>query len=158
MRHRLRRLMRLLLHVEGTPHSTALAFGIGVWIAWSPLIGVHTALALGLAFLFRLNRLAILIGTYINNPWTVAPLYMAGTALGCVMLGISPRNLVSPDWSLVGRGFSGAALDGLRIYLWPFVVGNTVLGTAGGLAGYAILKRVLEARGSRAGLQDVTES
>ncbi len=146
MKHRLRRLMKLLLHVEGTPHTTALAFGIGVWIAWSPLLGIHTVLALGIAFLFRLNRVAILVGTYVNNPWTIAPLYMAGTTLGCALLGVSPRDLVSPDWSSMGHGFSGAALEGVRVYLWPFVVGNTVLGAAGGFVGYAILKRVLEVR------------
>src|SRR5262249_22476580 len=83
---RLQRAVQILLHVEDTPHRTALSFAIGVAIAFSPLLGIHTLLALGIAFLFRLSRGPMLVGAYINNPWTLAPMYMAGTLLGCSIL------------------------------------------------------------------------
>jgi uncharacterized protein len=136
MRSRVRRALRVLLHVEDTPHRIALAFGVGVWIAFCPLLGVHTLLALGIAFAFRLSRVAILLGAYINNPWTLAPLYLAGTVVGCVLMGVSTEGLAAVDWKLVS----------LRPYLWPFILGNTVLGVAGGFAGYALLRRLLERR------------
>ena len=142
----LRRTAGQLLQLDDTPHRTALAFGIGVWLAFSPLLGLHTVLALLIAFLFRLNRAAILVGIYINNPWTLAPLYTAGTVVGCEILGVSSAELTSIDWHLHGRAFYRALFENLRPFVWPFVVGNTVLGVAGGIVGYVVLREILERR------------
>ena len=143
---KLRRAFHAIFHVQDTPHRIALAFGLGVFIAFSPLLGIHTGLALGLAFLFRLSRVAILAGAWTNNPWTLAPMYMAGTALGCGILGVSPESLESIDWSLHGRAFYAALWEGLRPLLVPFVVGNTVLGLIAGLLSYLVVRSLLERR------------
>ena len=143
---KLRRAFHAILHLQDTPHRIALAFGVGVFIAFSPLLGIHTGLALGLAFLFRLSRVAILAGAWTNNPWTLAPMFMAGTALGCGLLGVSPESLESIDWSLHGRAFYAALWEGLRPLLVPFVVGNTVLGVIAGLLSYLVVRSLLERR------------
>jgi len=150
MRGRLRRALDLLFKLEDTPHRTALSFGIGVWIAFFPILGTHTGMALAIAFLFRLGRVPILLGAYINNPWTLAPLYLAGTLVGCALLGVSTEGLARVDWGLDGRAFYRAMLAGLRPYLWPFFLGNTLLGLAGGTVGYLGLRSALEARGGSA--------
>ncbi|MBI3932442.1 MAG: DUF2062 domain-containing protein [Acidobacteria bacterium] len=151
MSGRLRRTLDILLHVEDTPHRTALAFGIGVYIAFFPILGIHTGLALAIAFLFRLGRVPILLGAYVNNPWTLAPMYMAGTLLGCFVLSVAPHGLGEVDWHLTGRAFYRTLFATLRPYLWPFVLGNTVLGLLGGIAGYFALRLVLERRCAAAG-------
>lgn len=146
MSGRLRQSIGVLLHVPDTPHRTALAFGIGVWIAFFPVLGIHTLMALAIAFGFRLSRVAMLLGVYLNNPWTLAPLYAAGTAVGCVLLGESPREAFREvDWHAGMR----ALLESLRPLLWPYVLGNTVLGLLGGAAGYWALRRTLERRTAR---------
>ena len=142
----LRRTVGQLLQLDDTPHRLALAFGLGVWLAFFPILGVHTILALLIAFVFRLNRAALLVGVYVSNPWTLAPLYMAGTVLGCEIFGVSSAELTSVDWSLHGRAFYRALFENLRPFVWPFVVGNTVLGVAGGLIGYIVLREILERR------------
>jgi len=146
MSGRLARTVQILLHVEDTPHRIGLAFGVGVFIAFSPLLGIHTLMALGVAFAFRLSRAAILVGTYINNPWTLAPLYMAGTLLGCALLGIPSEGLSQINWQLHGWEFLSSLFVHLRPYLWPFVIGNTLLGTLGGLLGYFVLREILVRR------------
>jgi len=143
---RLRSFVVALLHVDGTPHRTALAFGLGVFIAFSPLLGIHTGMALALAFACRLSRVAILTGAYINNPWTLAPMYMAGTLVGCQMLGVSPGGLSQINWHLHGRAFYSALIESLWPYFWPYVVGNTALGAVCGLVGYLALRAILERR------------
>jgi hypothetical protein len=150
MTERLRRLLQVLLHIEDTPHRTALAFGVGVLIAFSPFLGIHMGIALLVAFLFRLNRVAILLGTYLNNPWTLAPIYLAGTSLGCVLLGVSSDGLEAIDWDLHGAAFFESLWVTLRPYLWPFLIGNTLLGVACGALGYVVLRRFLERRAAAA--------
>ncbi|HEY8148344.1 MAG TPA: DUF2062 domain-containing protein [Vicinamibacteria bacterium] len=158
MTERLRRILQVLLHIEDTPHRTALAFGVGVLIAFSPFLGIHMGIALLVAFLFRLNRVAILFGTYLNNPWTVAPIYLAGTSLGCLLLGVSKDGLDAIDWDLTGAAFREALWATLRQYVWPFLVGNTLLGIACGLVGYVLLRRFLERRAAQRAAHPVPEA
>lgn len=146
MSSRLGRAVEVLLRTQDTPHRTALAFAIGVFIAFCPLLGIHTALALGIAFAFRLSRVPMLLGAFINNPWTLAPLYLAGTLLGCALLGMPTGGLSEIDTSLHGTAFYRALYASLKPYLWPFVIGNTLLGVFAGLAGYLGLRHVLEKR------------
>jgi uncharacterized protein (DUF2062 family) len=146
MTERVRQIVQLLLHIEDTPHRTALAFGIGIVIAFSPFLGIHMGIALLVAFLFRLNRVAILLGTYVNNPWTLAPMYVGGTSLGCLLLGVSKDGLDTIDWDLHGAEFLQDLWATLRPYLWPFLLGNTLLGILCGFAGYVLLRRYLERR------------
>jgi uncharacterized protein (DUF2062 family) len=150
MSGRFRRAVGELLHLEDTPHRIALAFGLGIWIAFSPLLGLHTIIALAIAFAFRLSRAAILIGCYVNNPWTLAPLFLAGTVVGCALLGISTEGLATIDWDQHGLAFYRDLLAHLRPYLWPFVVGNTVLGVLFGTLSYFALRTILIRRAATA--------
>lgn len=140
---------QILRQVEGSPDRVAAAFGVGVFIAFFPILGLHTLLALAVAVPLRLNKVAILIGAWLNNPWTIAPMYSAGTLLGCVLLGVPPVNPASSvDWSLKGRAFYEALTVSLEPLLWPFVVGNLALGLAAGLASFLLLRSVLSRRRS----------
>lgn len=146
MSGRLKRAAGILLHIQDTPHRTALAFAIGVSIAFNPLLGVHTLLALGVAIVLKLNRVAMLLGAFINNPWTIAPLYMAGTLVGCFLLRVPAEGLARIRWS------EGTATlwQALLPFLWPFVVGNLLLGTLCALPSYFLLRRFLERRAAAA--------
>jgi uncharacterized protein (DUF2062 family) len=142
----LRQTGRVLLRVEDTPTRVALAFGIGVFIAFFPVIGIHTLVALGLAFAFRLNRVAIVAGAWTNNPWTIAPMFTAGTLVGCALLGVSPASLAVVDWSLHGRAFYRSLVAGVSPLVAPFVVGNLVLGGIAAVLAFVVLRAVLVRR------------
>ena len=144
MRRRLARLVHILLCLDDSPAHVALSFAVGVWIAFFPLFGIHTGLALVLAFALRLNRAAILLGAYVNNPWTLAPLYMSGTLVGCALFGVSPARLWNVEWAHTWNPL--ATLVALQPLLWPFVVGNLLLGTVVSVATYWLMRRVLERR------------
>ena len=145
---RIRQRLQLLLQVDDSPHRIALAFGVGVWIAFFPILGIHTGMALAIAFAFKLNRVAILLGTWVNNPWTIAPMYTAGTLLGCMLTGVSPAGLQEIDWGGMGGGSFREtfrrAMHALAPFLWPYCLGNTLLGFAGGAASYFALRGFLE--------------
>jgi uncharacterized protein (DUF2062 family) len=150
MKGRLQRALNILLHIQDTPHRIALSFAIGVSIAFNPLLGLHTLLALLVAFALRLSRVAMLLGAFINNPWTIAPLYMAGTIVGCALLGVPSVGLSQIDWSLD----ASALWDALSPFLWPFVIGNLVLGALCALPAYFLMRRYLERRAARAAVAE----
>src|SRR3712207_5042061 len=84
----LRGAFRRLLALDDPPERTALAFSIGVFIAFSPFLGLHTILATLLAFAFRFNKIAIYTGTFINNPFlTLVPIIIVSYAIGAFLMG-----------------------------------------------------------------------
>jgi uncharacterized protein (DUF2062 family) len=140
------RAAQILRQIEGEPTRVAAAFGIGIFLAFFPILGIHTAIALGVAILFRLSKVAILLGAWVNNPWTIAPLYGAGTFVGCILLGVKPIDAAAVDWSLSGRAFYEGLRATLAPLLWPFVLGNLVLGAVAGLVAFVVLRAVLSRR------------
>lgn len=84
----LRQAFTSLSRVSDTPERTAFAFAIGVFYGFGPLLGLHTILAVATAFVFRLNKVAILLGTWSNLPWIVVPFYAFATWVGITLLGL----------------------------------------------------------------------
>jgi uncharacterized protein (DUF2062 family) len=83
----MRDLIKKLLHIDDTPERTALAYSIGIFLGFSPFLGLHTLGGLALAFLFRLNRVAILLGVWTNTPWWIVPYYILATWVGMWVTG-----------------------------------------------------------------------
>jgi uncharacterized protein (DUF2062 family) len=80
-------LFKKLLHIEDTPERTALAYSIGIFLGFSPFLGFHTLAGLAVAFLFNLNRVAILLGVWSNTPWWIVPYYTGATWVGMWVTG-----------------------------------------------------------------------
>jgi len=102
---RLKDLIRQLLHMDDTPEHTALAYAIGVLLGFSPFLGLHTIGGVAIAFLFRLNRVAVLVGVWMNLPWWIIPYYTVATAAGMKVTGfhLDPGLLASisdQGWSM----------------------------------------------------------
>ncbi|HVB38102.1 MAG TPA: DUF2062 domain-containing protein [Vicinamibacterales bacterium] len=143
-RDAVRRWSTTLLHIDDTPRRTAAAFALGVFFGFSPFLGLHTALALTCAFIFGLNRVAVLLGVYSNLPWTIAAWYALTTAVGAAML----RTKIPPAFarqlaelfqlSLLHREFWDGLGVLLRPLLWPYVVGSLLGATALALAIYPL--------------------
>ncbi|PYS97023.1 MAG: hypothetical protein DMF50_02190 [Acidobacteria bacterium] len=134
---RLRSWLRFALHTDDTPPRAALAFALGVFIAWTPLLGLHTVLALGLAFALGLNRVAVLAGTFVNNPWTLVPIYSVSVYLGSLILGTDldpPRFEGFDSWSDIGTFIAQC-----RPWIVPLTVGTLVLGTISALLAFPII-------------------
>ena len=147
-----RQVFRRLLAIDDPPERTALAFSVGVFIAFSPLLGFHTILATLLAFLFRFNKVAIYAGTFVNNPFlTLVPIIIASYTLGAFVLG-RPLRLPAEGMALLRDPhiFTGDYWRQLFKHSWdillPFAVGGTVLSFVSSLIAYPVTLRLLQAR------------
>src|SRR5262245_15748886 len=69
--------------LEGnTPLRQALAIGLGLYIGATPFIGLHLALAIGLGWLFGLNRVKVYAAAQISNPLVAPFLYAIEAQVG----------------------------------------------------------------------------
>jgi uncharacterized protein (DUF2062 family) len=133
---RLREWLRFILHTDDTPFRAALAFAIGVFIAWTPALGFHTLLALAIAFFFGLNRVAVVAGTFVNNPWTFVPIYTASAWLGSFLIGseVSAPRLEGKTWS---HFFDFLAQ--CRPWIVPLTMGTVILGFTCALVSFPVV-------------------
>jgi uncharacterized protein (DUF2062 family) len=128
MRKKPAHFFKKLLTLEDTPERIAKAFALGVFLAFSPLIGLHIVLGFGLAFFCGLNRFAMLLGLFINNPWTLVPIYAAGTYLGGLLIGFPPMPaLPSFELRLLWSVDFWRQLAGQWHILKPMIVGSFIL-------------------------------
>ena len=135
------RWLEALLHVHDTPARTAAAFGAGIAVGFSPFVGFHTVIGLVLAFVFNLNRVAVLAGMWVNLPWFMPPYYAATTALGAWMTAtpMPPKFLseLQAIWSLAGWRDRMTGLGRLlRPLLVPYTLGSTIVALPLGLLAY----------------------
>jgi uncharacterized protein len=127
---RIRSWLEQLLHTHDTPHRTAAAYALGVLLGFSPMLGLHTVLGLALAFVFRLNRVAVVLGVYSNLPWLVPAYYTVATIAGAAVLGVDvqPRALEEAmrAVSAASWGEYGGLARRLAPIMWAYVLGSTV--------------------------------
>jgi uncharacterized protein len=151
----LRSSLRRLLALDDPPERTALAFSVGVFIAFSPLLGLHTILATLLAFLFRFNKVAIYAGTLVNNPFlTLVPIILGSYALGALLTG-RPLSL-PPEGVALLRDPHLLTADYWRelwAHFWemlvPFALGGALLSAVCSLAAYPVTLKLLRANQRR---------
>ena len=75
--------------IRGHPREIALGLALGVFIAMSPFMGLHTAIALCLAALFKWNKISAAIGVWLSNPLTAPVIYSVTWFVGSKITGIT---------------------------------------------------------------------
>lgn len=103
----------------------AFAVALGTFIAFIPMVGVHTALAFISAYILRINPLIVLLGTQISNPLTFPfQLFVSAQAGHIILHGTLISMTFKPD------------TDWIKTYIIPLLTGSVVLGIIGSFAAY----------------------
>jgi uncharacterized protein (DUF2062 family) len=119
---------KTILSLDSHPGHIAAGFAVGVFISFTPFFGLHTPLAIALAFLFRLNKLTCITGAWINTPLTVVPTLAASYKLGRFLRG-KPVNELT---------FKGLEWQHLKPYAKSLLLGSSIIGFVAAVAGYFI--------------------
>ena len=128
-----RSLLKQVLHLRESPQRTALAFAVGVFIAFSPTYGFHTIMVLFCAWALGLNFFALMIGAFLNNPWTIVPILGATYWVGALLLGRSD----GPSFDWHDLSFT-AIYEQVMPYAAPFFLGGLVLSLLGAVLAYPL--------------------
>jgi len=139
-------LLKQVLHLQESPHRTALAFAVGCGIAFCPLYGFHMVLVGLCTWAFKLNFVALLAGAFINNPWTLVPFLGATYWTGAILLG----RMESPTFDWGELGFS-AIYEQVIPYAVPFALGGVVLSLIAGILSYPLALYVITKHRQAAG-------
>ena len=124
-----------ILRLDDDPHRIAGGLAVGIFVGCSPFFGFHTILALLLAFLFRLNKLAAVAGSWLVLPW-IAPFllglslllgrWLLGEGIGLPLAGSLDREWIARNFSslLLGSSLIGAAAAAIAYWIARLAVGR----------------------------------
>ena len=79
-----------VMSLDDTPHRLALGVAIGIFVTWTPTIGLQMVITFLLSALFRANKFVGVPFVWISNPLTIVPIYGPNYLVGCWLLGHSP--------------------------------------------------------------------
>jgi uncharacterized protein (DUF2062 family) len=156
-----------ILHVDDTPQRIARGIAVGLWVAFTPFLGLHMILALVLAALLRANKALAVLGVWISNPFTLLPIHGSAYLVGRPLVGRFHHASVPPGQigDLLGRLFSfGNILTCLHsAAFWKEIVkvfgkiglevtiGGFVLGTLFAIVGYFVTYRIVTNHRTKSG-------
>lgn len=134
-----------MLKAHHEPQEIALGVAIGSFIAILPLYGFHTLLCIIAALLIpRANKLAILLGTNVSLPPTVATITWTAYDIGRFLL--AHHNYPPVSWEYI-RNFK---ITKVSEFYYPLFVGSVVLGLLCAIVLYLITliiaKRIINRR------------
>ena len=145
-----RQLVNRLVHAD-TPRRTAAAFALGVFLSFSPFLGLQMVLGFGTAMFLRLSRVAVLAGLCTNLPWFMVPWYTITTLAGAAVLQTPVRADISTslsallDLPIYRAEFWTRALEILSPFFWAFMVGSTAGALVVGSLAYVSVARMMAA-------------
>lgn len=148
-----------MLALKETSERLALAFALGVFLALTPFVGLHTVLAFAIAFLFGLNRVAVLVGLFVNNPWTIVPYYTIATYFGGHLIGFPKgESLRFFHWSQLWHGNFWVQLGHHWRLLMPLALGSTILAVLGAGLSYPLALYAIKRARAALGWQPAREN
>lgn len=121
---------------ETDEKALAAGFAVGVFFSFTPLVSLHTVLALLVAFVFRLSKIAAAAGVWVNNPYTMPFVFYGCLRLGEWMLGSGYHPLTCERWTIE------AILRAAKPCLAPLFLGTTVVGLVSAAIAYGIVYRI----------------
>ena len=88
----LRYLEYKIVHIDDSPAKIAIGLAIGLFVAWTPLLGLHILIVLALAVLLRANKFVALTSVWVSNVFTFAIIYYPAYLVGRFVF-----NVFAPD-------------------------------------------------------------
>lgn len=136
------------------PERTAAAFALGVFLSFSPFLGLQTIVGLSLAFALRMSKAAVFIGLWANLPWFMLPWYTLTTVGAAFLLRIpvssdlGARLAAVMEHPIYRTVFWDRLADVAGPFLWAFLLGPTIGAVVVGGISYVALLRVLPRQSS----------
>lgn len=136
-----------IFSLNDTPHRIALGVAIGIFITWTPTIGIQMVLTVALSWLLGANKLVGAPFVWISNPATIFPIYGPNYWVGCKVLGSDFRGLTALENAIT---FNGGFIDRIQAWFeatqaifWELWVGSLIVGLVLAIITYFAMYRMI---------------
>jgi len=131
----LRTIYLKLFRINDSPQRIAIGLGLGVFSGVLP--GTGPIAALFLAFIFRVNRAAALLGSILTNTWLSIPVFLVAMKAGAMLTGLKYQ-VVQARWDIFIKDFRWDQLFKISVYdvLGPILLGYFVVALCIGALSY----------------------
>lgn len=131
-----------LVRINDTPQRISLGLALGVFLGLFP--GTGPVVAITLSIIFRLNRLATLIGSLVTNTWLSIAMLIPAIKLGSVILNLKWTDVYNDCMAFLAS-FQWAVLFKLSIYkiILPVFVGYVTIGLVLAILVYVVSISIL---------------
>lgn len=143
------RFLKKLIEKQLSPQKVAWSGAVGVYLAFSPFLGIQTILVFVLAFLLRANGPIVFTVLYtINNPWTMIPIVLLDYFVGSWFLQLIGLDLTmyDPSWmewlnaKLIP--YIGPYLGVKKLSLWTYLIGGHLIAIPLACVSYPVIKKL----------------
>jgi uncharacterized protein (DUF2062 family) len=126
---------------ELCPNRMAISFSLALFVAFSPLIGLHTVMIILFCWILSLNiPFVLMLSTLVHNPWTTIPIYYLDYLVGVRIMPYVPfiptQNPLHID-RLVSYVSHYITIPNFS--LWTFLVGGNIFALAIGAITYPVV-------------------
>jgi uncharacterized protein (DUF2062 family) len=120
------------LKIRGNPREIALGFALGLFVGMTPFMGLHMAIAIPLAALFKWNKFSSALAVWITNPLTAPFIYSLTYYVGARLTSFRS------DVQLAGIDHTGliSFLQKAPEVMLAMIIGGAVVGLPLAMAGY----------------------
>lgn len=155
-----RYVIQRIWRLNGTPRSIAVGCAAGVFISFTPFLGIHFILAGLIAWALGGNIIASALGTFFGNPLSFPFIWISTFKTGSWVLGtgghMKPHEL-QERFSRLSEGLFSFSTDGVisaMESLWPVIkpmaIGAVPLGLVASLISYVIVRKAVDSYQARA--------
>lgn len=152
-----RAMVERILHTDDSAERIAWGLAIGMFVAWTPTIGLQMIIAGSLAWLLGGNTAAAMAIVWITNPYTVVPVYWFNYRIGLLVLG-GPAvgwgwfvDLFNPPEVMSWSDYVAYAWGKTLEVFWPMWVGSVFVGLVLAFISYFVTRTAVRRyRGMRA--------
>ena len=150
-----------ILHIDDSARRIAMGVAIGLFVGWTPLIGLHTLIVLPLALLVRANKFVAIAFVWVTNVFTAIPIYYFNYLVGRILLGSLRGEHVLTHREIASLFRKFLSFDNIVTFFchddflrrfWTLVtnirselwVGGLVIGTAVSVTAYFVFYRLIK--------------
>jgi uncharacterized protein (DUF2062 family) len=140
-RHPFSRGYQRFLKIHGNPHEIAAGFALGLFIAMSPFMGIHIAMAVFLAALLRWNKISAAIAVWVSNPVTAPAIYGMTWIVGSKVTAVTLTESFPHTFSLAATFI---LLKNTPAIIATLVIGGIILGIPFAIVAYYLTFSIFE--------------
>jgi uncharacterized protein (DUF2062 family) len=128
-----RKAYQRFVKIRGHPREISLGFALGLFVGMSPFMGLHTAIAVLLAALFKWNKISAALAVWISNPLTAPVIYGLAYVMGAKVLAYENSYALPRHFDLDALLFIIRSAPDI---IGVLIVGGMVMGIPLAIAGY----------------------